>query len=379
MQYIIVQPWFVDPGHPAQSLVRTYRSTATRIKILSLVYIPTHYTLPKHLQEYIQECQSAIASCPRIFQSLFGTLIVGTFVIVNTIHEFSKKTDDLSVFFLDANFYILALALKINKLKVSRINTLCMVGPEFFQRNYLDKNIKWPLVLSLFDNPYFHLFLRTEDLANSWKAILPKFADRIDFLPSLELHSERQEEYKLKHGEKTFLVAGQIREQKFIKPLVTIFSQISSPGHLRIAGKFTQINLKSFVETYVQKNISVVDQFLTEIEMIYEFSKAHYNLMLYDPWDDRMESSMLFVSVKCCVPIVAFEGGWLGNRVIEEGIGWTIPRSRINDIGEFLQSLPPEESEKYQNVVNNIKSCYARWTSSKIVDLFINKLGWTDS
>jgi glycosyltransferase involved in cell wall biosynthesis len=251
-----------------------------------------------------------------------------------------------------------------------------MVGPEFFKKKYLDEKIKWSLVISLFSYSSFHLFLRTPELANSWKATLPEFSDRIDFLPSLELHSETQEVYSFKPGLKKFLIAGQIREQKSIKSLVKLFSHSNNLGQLRIAGKFIEAELKSSVQKYFHDNISVSDNFLTESEMIQEFLSAHYNLMLYHPWDDRMESSMLFLSLKCCVPVIAFEGGWLGDRVIDEGIGWTIPRTEKEQIDEFLQSLPIQDSEEYQKVIHNMKSCYVRWTSSEVIDLFLQKLGW---
>jgi hypothetical protein len=91
MQYIIIQPWFIDPGHPAQSLVRTYRSTKSRISISSLIYVPAKFSLPHHLQEYSQECQSNAVSCPPIFQFLLGTLATGTFITVKRIYKYIKK------------------------------------------------------------------------------------------------------------------------------------------------------------------------------------------------------------------------------------------------------------------------------------------------
>jgi glycosyltransferase involved in cell wall biosynthesis len=375
LKYAIVQPWFMDPGHPAQSLIRTYRVIKSDVEVTTIVYAQDRVELPQHLNTYIQECQAEVVSCPQLIQTLLKTLAAGTFVTLDAIAKLSRQ-ENLSIFFLDVNLYILAIGLKWYRPKLARMNVLCMVGPEFYQRNLRDRLFKWNLVCSLFKYHNFHLFLRTNELANSWKLALPELAERIDYLPSLELHGKNQHYTLNKFEGKTFTISGQIRSQKFIRPLVELFSKEHPPGNLRLSGKFVEAELKSFVETHQRDNISIDDRFLKESEMLEELSKSQYSLMLYDPWDDRMESSMLFLSIECCVPIIAFEGGWLGDRVREEGIGWTISSKDTSAVYEFLKSLPDEHSLEYQQIVTNIKDCYLRWTSPKTIDLFLTKLGW---
>jgi glycosyltransferase involved in cell wall biosynthesis len=99
--------------------------------------------------------------------------------------------------------------------------------------------------------------------------------------------------------------------------------------------------------------------------------------MLYtDDWDNRMESSMLFESMKYGCPIIAFEGGWLGNTVQKEKIGWTIRREQIGELSNILANLPHPATDEYQAILDNLNRSHNIWSSAEIVHIFLNKLGW---
>ncbi|MEO0272133.1 MAG: hypothetical protein ABIM30_03460 [candidate division WOR-3 bacterium] len=370
MKYLIVQPWFIEPGHPAQSLINTYRSIKSKfqININVIVYVPQKTSLKKHLKNYILECNAEVISSSL---KIIDTLFVGTIATVRAICK--KNYDkDAKIFFLDANLYVLSLALKFYKIKPKKLDVLCMCSPEFYKKNIF----KWFLIVDLFGYQYFNLFLRTPELADSWRRELPMFANRIDYLPSLELINTQPAENKKKYNSKTFIIAGQIRYGKCVEYLTNLFLTHPYLGNLRIVGKIVNNYLNDFIQKRNGKNIFIVNDFISENQLYDELQRSHYNLMLYDPWDERMECSMLFNSIKSSCPVIAFKEGWLGRQVTKHCIGWTLPKKEKANLLKFIESLPEPNSQEYKKIINNLQKCYDKWSSGQIVMEFINKLDW---
>jgi glycosyltransferase involved in cell wall biosynthesis len=264
----------------------------------------------------------------------------------------SDNINTLNIFFLDAILYFLCLAIKLFKIRPDRLNVLCMIGPDFFQRNTLDKIFKFTLVKEILKYDFFYLFLRTQELANSWKEELPEFACKINYLPSLELNdieisSVENNNHKKPQAAKpiVFLVSGQIRPEKSIEQLVRIFAGNNFPAQLRIVGSIIDTKLKEFLNQYTSHdNIYIKDHFLNEQEMFAELHNSSYNVMLYDPWDERMESAMLFMSLKYQIPVVCYDSGWLGNHVKQRNLGWTIAKRGTH---KYSNNLVVDVKENY--------------------------------
>jgi glycosyltransferase involved in cell wall biosynthesis len=384
MQYFLVQPWFVSPGHPAQSLLRTYRSISPLVDVKSLVFLPKDINLDPYLLELIELCSADIILPDSSWEhKLFGTLAAGTFSSIRYLEQYRNEGKELKVFFLDANLYVLSMFLNIQTIKFDRLDVLCMVGPEFYQRTWPEYLSKWLLVKKLFDLPYFHLHLRTEDLAHDWKKLFPHIGSRIGYLPSLELQNSEFTNKTVVSGkinivlERKFLIVGQIRPQKSVLKLFNLFYSYPSMGKLTIAGKIVENSLQSMLSSRTVENVTILDRFLTELEIKKLFLSANYNLMLYENWDQRMESAMLFESIKYGCPVVAYRGGWLGTKIVQEGLGWVISRNKTDfELFEGIQQLPSPCSNEYNQVLINLEKCHQKWSSEDLVKEFLNCLSW---
>ncbi|GCA80680.1 MAG: glycosyltransferase [Microcystis aeruginosa LG13-03] len=382
--YFLIQPWFYSPGHPATSLLRTYRAIKKFVVVNVVVYIPKDGILSEHLNNCTTELQAIQISGSTWLENLVGTLAAGSWMSVSYLARHQKNINTLNIFFLDANLYILCLAIKLFKIRPDRLNVLCMLGPDFFQRNTLDKIFKFTLVKEILKYDFFYLFLRTQELANSWKEELPEFACKINYLPSLELNdieisSVENNNHKKPQAAKpiVFLVSGQIRPEKSIEQLVRIFAGNNFPAQLRIVGSIIDTKLKEFLNQYTSHDkIYIKDHFLNEQEMFAELHNSSYNVMLYDPWDERMESAMLFMSLKYQIPVVCYDSGWLGNHVKQKNLGWTIAKNKKEHLAEFLATIPRPDSPEYLRVGENLKKWLVHFSSKENIELFLSKLGW---
>jgi glycosyltransferase involved in cell wall biosynthesis len=381
MKYLLLQPWFSAPGHPAQSLIRTYRAIYDYIQPEVIVYKShtDHHT--QILEEYIYESNASTITDWRLQKVFKDLLAAGTVALVIYISKHYNNPQNLSIFFLDSNLYILSFILSLYPIKPQRLNVLCMVAPDFYQRNKFSSLTKWFLVKKLFSLPFFYLYLRTPELAKAWQEELPEYADKIQYLPSLELYGSKfHHTSKISNAcqIKKFVVAGQIRPQKSVDILFTLFDNCQlNIGYLKIAGKIVDSALSHKLSQKKSCNVTIIDQFLSEDQMKDILSDCHYNLMLYtDDWDNRMESSMLFESMKYGCPIIAFEGGWLGNTVQKEKIGWTIRREQIGELSNILANLPHPATDEYQAILDNLNRSHNIWSSAEMVHIFLNKLGW---
>jgi glycosyltransferase involved in cell wall biosynthesis len=384
MHYFLVQPWFTDPGHPAQSLVRTYCAIRLHINPIVFIYLPSNLKLCPVLQEF-KEISSANCVTGSVWlQRSLGTLASGTYLTVRRLFQVTQKRNDSHIFFIDANLYVLSVALTIYRLNAKRVDVLCMVSPEFYQRSLVETWTKWRLIKHLFrlyNN--FHLHLRTHELCESWHQALPEFKPRISYLPSLELQDSQfieidrcSQATPTQRHLRRFLILGQIRPQKSVEQVVSTFIKFPLLGTLKIAGRIADSNLRSNLMEFLQPHIEIEDQFLSIETIQRKFAETDYNLMLYLDWDNKMEASMLFESVRHGCPVVAYEGGWLGNTVANEKLGWLIPKSSRDNLGAVLDQLPSPNSQDYQRVLSSIKNCYFKWSSSSIVEEFLTGLNW---
>jgi hypothetical protein len=393
MNYLIIQPWFFADGHPAQSLVRTVKAISPYLRPKVLVFIPNSCSCHK-LKSFSSSVNAVNVDLNKpYFERVLTQLGAGTFYSIAYIKKYTKIGKNINIFFLDSNLYILSLSIYFHGLqsnsKIVRLGNLCLVGPEYYQRNPVHSFTRWRLVKQLFKLNYFHLYLRTEELADAWKNALPAFSEKIDYLPSLELQgsayrsedSSSKKSISISESGLNFLVAGKIRPQKSVYELVSVFSKYSSIGTLNICGKISEHNLRIKIGEMVKirnlKNIKITDQFLSEEEIRDFFSASHYNLMLYKDWDMRMESAMLYESMKYLCPVVVYVGGWLENKVKKYGLGWSIPRTVDEQlISQYLGKLPSPFSKDYLEVLENLRKAHDKLASQAIVQEFLYKLDW---
>lgn len=387
-RYVLAQPWFATPGHAAQSLIRTYRAISSYLKPEVWVYIPHDDSEQTAKLHQLNTLCNGLNLNPRNSwqQRLLHPSIAGIhLMIIHLAKISSSKMDKINIFFIDANLHILSLLIIFYKPKIYKLDVLCMVSPNFYRKgkSSLTSLIKWYLVRRLFDLPYFHLHLRTEELSKAWKRVLPCFSRRIGYLPSLELQGSKTVYDRFDKGTnfgidvlKNFLILGQIRSQKSVEDIFNIFYQNPILGNLTIAGKIVDDDLRNKLFNSIDR-IVVNDNFLSESEIEDYFIHSDYNLMLYKDWDENMESSMLYESLKYTCPIVAYKGGWLGNRVENYGLGWLIHRdSSLDSIKNFISSIPSPSSDAYRRCLTNLNEYYAKISSSEMTDIFLQTLNW---
>lgn len=377
---VIAQPWFTAPGHPAQSLLRTYGSIKARVSTGVIISKPYRYKGSAYLDSIAADCKAVPVFSDRFLSCFVGELGAGTWSIAHFLKRTYPDSGCQKILFLDANLYVLSASLVFPPIQKAEIYALCMVSPGFYQRNLLDRLTKWPLVRKLFRVENFRLLLRTQQLVRAWHEAIPQYKDRIGYLPSLELansefHGAKRVTSLDSSGRpRVFLVSGQIRPQKNVIQLMQLFSSNKSLGRLLVAGKVVSKKLRAKLNEFSCRNIRLVDSYLTGSEMSSLFESSDYNLMLYSDWDDNMESAMLYEALRHGCPTISFRGGWLGTIVETERLGWTVPAGQRDGLKQFLGKVPAPGTHAYREVCMKIRDYFYRLSSSRTTDLFLEAL-----
>lgn len=373
----LAQPWFSDSGHPAPCLDVLYCNVKTVVKPRVLVYV--NPLAPSQAKWFFNEAlkDAVIVTAPRIVQTVLKTLFSGTIATILYLRK-QAKIKSLCVFYADVDLCALSLFIFPWPKNLLRLTAMALVGPEHFQGGRIFKGIKWPLVKKVLSHPKFHLCLRTPQLAEAWKMAFPKSKARIAYVPSIELvgrHPPPCTQKSPTSRSRQFVIAGQIRPEKSIKILASVFRKNPDLGRLSIIGSIIDTNLKSGLQVQMDV-LNVQDRVLTDAELISFLSASDYNLMLYHPWDNRMESAMLFTSIAAGCPVICFEGGWLGEQVVAHGLGWTTSCAKQNSLENFLASCPHPSSGEYQGVKAKIFQCFTEWSDPSRVKIFAETVGW---
>lgn len=368
MNYL-VQPWLSEYGHPAQSLLNTCKALDGNIEYLVLGVIGRNR--PSSMSEAGAN-KWQILPLPRWIEPILGTLAAGTLLSFWQARQWAG----LRLFYLDANPYVLGFMTGLLGLsRWQRLDILLMVGPEFFQRTPMQAAIKWRLVRRLLREDRVHLHLRTEELARDWQTALPQYAHRMGPLPSLELFSIQQQAcHKADSDEYHLALVGQIRPSKNALLIAQSLSALQKPFSFRVWGRFQDQQLASKLRHY--DFVDVRDTFLEEGTMIDCLRWAHYQMMIYHPWDQRMESGLFYYGLAVGCPMICLAEGWLGRQVAEEGLGITLAEPTPECVTKALARLPQPSSKEYRQMLSNLEQARKARLQPQVINEFLGKIGW---
>jgi hypothetical protein len=146
-------------------------------------------------------------------------------------------------------------------------------------------------------------------------------------------------------GTLSFGILGQVRIGKGIEWLVPVFLNDATLGKLTVAGEFASPRSQERLSV-LQGFAGFINRFLPESDMLELAAKQDYLLILYDIWDKRMESAVLFLAARVNRPVIVYSDGWCGRMVREFGCGLAAPTDHAETV-EFLRQLPRPGSDAY--------------------------------
>jgi glycosyltransferase involved in cell wall biosynthesis len=345
---IIVEPWFTAAGHPAQSLINTARTIGREADIDYLISIQKNLSVVdssrKQLKEYGRVTEFKVNS-PSLREGTFKALLKLKKMAGQNMHYGH-------IFFLDAHLVLLALLWPFFFLWLNpkRLSTVYLMGPE---RILCSKIATW-LVGRFIKRNEVTLYLRTEELATAWcEAFSSDFNCRIRHIPSLELpEGEKIPAAPTPANSLKFAVIGQVRRGKGLDWLVPLFENNRALGMLTVAGTFS-----SEIDRQAIKVLSdfggFLDKFLTENEMLQQAMQQDYLLMLYDDWDERMESAILYLAARANRPVITYDKGWIGRKVRQFGCGLPVTEEQ-GSMESFLLAVPRPDSVKYKELLKGL-------------------------
>jgi len=348
MKLLIIQPWFSAIGHPAQSLINMASAFGRDERVEYLVSSGGE-------SEYFREAAERLRAWGEV-ESYDVTTPVGDSNTVRALFALwrmrLKGLQYQRIFFFDESLFVLALLWPLFSwwMPVERLGVLHLFGPIWGRRNWLRRFI----IGRFLKRREVRFYLRTEEMAQAWREAYGSVASgQISYLPSLEIPDELLQQYQIWHSDSlAFGIIGQVRVGKGIEWLVPAFQNGPSLGKLTVAGEFASPSSR--------EQLSVLDGFdgfincfMTESEMLERAGEQDYLLMLYDKWDKRMESAVLYLAARVNRPVIVYGDGWCGRMVREFGCGVVAPVER-EAIVALLRSLPRPSSVEYAGLLKGM-------------------------
>ena len=368
MRVLIVQPWFTAIGHPAQSVLNSARVLGKRPDVGYLISNPGRGEFSATANEL-----DKFGPVER-FNSRGDSLRTGTVLSLPSILRLAWKNADLEqVLFLDAHLAVLAAAwplVAVGARRVRYVGTVHLGGPE----SIASRAVTRMLVAKFLSCPGRRLFLRTDELAQAWRAAFPGLPrERIDTIPSLEIAGAADvippsaAVKRLRFG-----VIGQVRPGKSLEWLVPMFQNDGQIGILNVAGAFTNADHRerlAFLPGYANFD----NRFLSERDMLVSAGNQDYLLALYDDWDARMEAATIYLAARVGRPVIVYDEGWAGRMVREFGCGIAVVRNPRPD-PDFFRRLPRPGENSYQALLDGTARFRNAHTGAGVRDAFLAKL-----
>jgi hypothetical protein len=361
----IIQPWYLAFGHPAQSLLNTARTIGANSEISYMISSSATFNSFDAVKSELEKIGEVVE-----YPVKTDSLREGTIKALLSIRSLLYKDITIErIFFLDSHLILLAALWPFfNKNKIKRLGVLYLAGPERIASNRFIKAI----INRFLKRKEVLLFLRTDELVKDWQKVFPKCT--IKCLPSLEIPTN----YILPIDTPSinqltnFGIIGQIRTGKSIERIVPLFQNDSSIGNLTVAGAFAdKVQRRALAMLYTFEGFQ--DKFLTEEELLKIAAMQDYILMLYDNWDSRMESAMMFVAARVNKPVVVYDKGWSGRMVKTYGNGVLAISEQI-DFLDFLKKLPKPNSNEYKKLIDGVVKFREAYASEKVRDIFLREV-----
>jgi hypothetical protein len=336
MKLLIIQPWFDAIGHPAQSLINMASAIGRDERVEYLVSSSNDTKFFQDSMEQLRvwgKVESYVATTPtgdsntvRALWALWRMRLKG--------HQYQR------IFFFDESLYVLALFWPLISLwtPVEKMGVLHLFGPNLGE----GRRNRWTrFVIGWFlRRPEVNLYLRTEELATAWRdAFKAVESGHIRYLPSLEIPDDEPQQYPRRYSDTlAFGIIGQIRIGKGIEWLVPAFQNNVALGKLTVAGEFNMPQTREQLSV-LNGFDGFINCFMTESDMLERAAGQDYLLMLYEQWDKRMESAVLYLAARVNRPVIVYGDSWCGRMVREFGCGVVAPVDH-NETVDLLRLVP---------------------------------------
>jgi hypothetical protein len=256
------------------------------------------------------------------------------------------------ILFFDESLAVLALLWPLLSLRfsVERLGVLHLFGPRLGIRNLVARFA----IGRFLKRPEVRLYLRTEELAQAWCETYKTVAGgQISYLPSLEIPDDEPQQYPARSTDTlAFGIIGQVRVGKGIDWLVPVFQNNAALGKLTVAGDFNKPQTREQLSVLSGFD-GFISRFMSESDMLERAAGQDYLLMLYDVWDKRMESAVLYLAARVNRPVVVYGDSWCGRMVREFGCGVIAPVGREETV-DLLRRIPRPGSAEYARLLKGM-------------------------
>ena len=133
------------------------------------------------------------------------------------------------------------------------------------------------------------------------------------------------------------------------------FQAETALGRLSVAGEFASNESREQLKA-LNGFDSFINRFMSESDMLERAAEQDYLLMLYDHWDRRMESAVLYLAARVNRPVVVYGDSWCGRMVREFGCGVEAQTEEHGQTLELLRSLPRPGSEAYAGLLDEMEA-----------------------
>jgi hypothetical protein len=347
---LIIQPWFSAVGHPAQSLFNTMRTLTGVADIDYLVSRDAEFEHHANLEQSLGPGQRLFR-----FEVSGSDLKKNTVTALRSLVRLLRQFKDVrQVFFFDMDLVRLAKwwPLLRSLLRVEQLSLLYLLGPEQIGSHPSGRR----RVERLLQRKEVVLCLRTSELQQDWTAAFPEVdPSRIRTLPSLEIPEGM--DFPARHCEGRadlrFGVLGQLRRGKSIGALVPVFSSRPGIGRLKIAGAFASPAEREALGL-LQGFPDFEERYLADDELLQLTAAQDYIVILYDLWDKRMESAVLYLAMRANRPVLVYSEGWCDRMIRQFGCGIAVARADL-DLPGFLSALPLPGSPGYGELLGGVR------------------------
>ncbi|MBC7992743.1 MAG: hypothetical protein H7Z15_05815 [Rhizobacter sp.] len=315
-------------------------------------------------------------------QRLFRFAVLGSDLKKNTVAAlwamvklFSQFRDVRQVFFFDMDLVSIAKWWPVlgPLLRVKQLSLLYLMGPEQISGHPRSRR----RVERLLRRHEVVLCLRTSELRQDWVAAFPDGdPERIRTLPSLEIPEgvDHPPQYCQERADVRFGLLGQLRRGKSIDALVPIFSSQPEIGKLKIAGSFASPAEREAL-SLLQGLPGFEERYLSDDELLQLTAAQDYIVILYDHWDKRMESAVLYLAMRANRPVLVYAEGWCDRMIREFGCGLSVGRADL-DLRGFLASLPLPGSSAYAALIEGVQRFRQSHRTEALLPNFFGCIGF---
>ena len=115
------------------------------------------------------------------------------------------------------------------------------------------------------------------------------------------------------------------------------------------------------------------NEYLSDEAMLAVACEQHYLLMLYDQWDARMESAVLYLAARAGRPVIAFGNGWCGRQISKYGNGLLATPDHA-ELLSLIRSVPRPGSEEYTSLLKGVERFRQAHSAVRLREQYLREL-----